>query len=86
MTSWNGNIFRVTGHLGVEFPRKGQWRGALMLYLICARINGWVNTGEAGDLRRHRAHYDVIVMQPTCENSVYVKYLVIYLIYGYDRW
>ena len=23
---------------------------------------GWVNNGEAGDLRRHRAHYDVIVM------------------------
>ena len=25
-------------------------------------INDWVNIGEAGDLRRHRAHYDVIVM------------------------
>ena len=23
---------------------------------------GWVNNGEAGDLRRHRVHYDVIVM------------------------
>ena len=43
-------------------PHKGQWRGALMLSLICTRINGWVNTGEAGDLRRHRAHYDVTVM------------------------
>ena len=30
--------------------------------LICARISGWVNNGEAGDFRRHRAHYDVIVM------------------------
>ena len=30
--------------------------------LICAWIKGWVNSGEAGDLRRHRAHYDVIVM------------------------
>ena len=26
------------------------------------RTNGWVNTREAGDLRRHRGHYDVIVM------------------------
>ena len=26
------------------------------------RINGWVNNREAGDLRRYRAHYDVIVM------------------------
>ena len=25
-------------------------------------INGWVNNREAGDLRRHRAHYGVIVM------------------------
>ena len=43
-------------------PHKGQWRGALMFSVICARINGWVNNREAGDLRRHRAHYDVIVM------------------------
>ena len=34
-----------------------------MFSLICARINGWVNNREAGDLRRYRAHYDVIVMQ-----------------------
>ena len=46
----------------VNSPHKGQWRGALMFTLICARINGWVNNCEAGDLRRNRAHYDVIVM------------------------
>ena len=49
----------------VNSPHKGQWRGALMFSLICALINGWVNNREAGDLRRHRAHYDVIVMHPT---------------------
>ena len=46
----------------VNSPHKGQWRGALMFSLICTRINGWVNNGEAGDLRRYRVHYDVIVM------------------------
>ena len=46
----------VTG----EFPHKGQWRGALMFSLICAWINSWVNNRKAGDLRRSRAHYDVI--------------------------
>ena len=46
----------------VNSPHKGQWRGALMFTLICARIYGWVNTREAGDLRRYRLHYDVIVM------------------------
>ena len=44
-------------------PHKGQWRGALMFTLICARINGWVNNREAGDLRRYRAPYDVIVIE-----------------------
>ena len=46
----------------VNSPHKGQWRGALMFSLIRARINGWVNNGEAGNLGRHRTHYDVIVM------------------------
>ena len=46
----------------VNSPHKGQWSGALMFSLICAWINGWVNNCEAGDLRRHRAHYDIIVM------------------------
>ena len=44
----------------VNSPHKGQWRGALVFSLMCAWINGWVNNREAGDLRRHRAHYDVI--------------------------
>ena len=46
----------------VNSPHKGQWRGALMFSLICTWINGWVNNCEAGDLRRHCIHYDVIVM------------------------
>ena len=46
----------------VNFPHKGQWREVLMSSMIRAWINGWVNNREAGDLRRHRAHYDVIVM------------------------
>ena len=46
----------------VNSPHKGQWRGALMFSLICARINDWVNKLEAGDLWRHRGHYDVNVM------------------------
>ena len=47
----------------VSSPHKGQWHGALMFSLICAWTNGWVNNREAGDLRRHRAHYDIIVME-----------------------
>ena len=61
--------FRVTGHLCGEFtgapvnsPHKGQWRGTLMFSLIYAWLNGWVNNRETGDLRRHRTHHDVTVM------------------------
>ena len=46
----------------VNSPHKGQCRGAPMFSLICVWINGWVNNSEAGDSRRHRAHYDVNVM------------------------
>ena len=64
MTSSNGNIFRVTGHLCGEFtghrwsrspvnsPHKGQWSGALMFSLFCARINDLISNREAGYLRR----------------------------------
>ena len=78
MTSSNGSIFRVSGPLCGEFtghPHKGQWRGALMFSLICAWIKGWVNNHKAGDLRRHRAHYDVAVIRsrPTAYLSTSLK-------------
>ena len=72
MTSSNGIFFQrywpfVRGihRSPVNSPHKNQWRGALMFSLICAWIHGWVNDGEAGDLRCHRAHYDVTVMWNT---------------------
>ena len=75
MTSWHGKVFRITGpfHDDVikwkHFPRHWPFvrgiHGSLGL-LICARINGWVNNREAGDLRRRCTHYDVIVM---CKES-----------------
>ena len=67
MTSSNGNIFRVTGHLCGEFtgPRWIPHTKASDAELWCflwSAINGWVNNREAGDLRRHRGHYDVMVI------------------------
>ena len=49
----------------VNSPHKGQWREALTFSLICVWINGWVNNREAGELRRYRAQYDVIIMFST---------------------
>ena len=66
MTSSNGNIFRVTGHLCGEFtgprwiPHTKASDAELWCFLWSA--SDWVNNREAGDLRRYCAHYDVIVM------------------------
>ena len=69
LASSNGTIFPVTGLLceGIHrsllnSPHKGQWRVALMFSLICAWNNIWVNNRVVGQLRRHRAHYDVTLM------------------------
>ena len=46
-----------------EFPAQRPVTQSFEVSSIWARINnGWVNNRKAGDLRRHRAHYDVIVM------------------------
>ena len=55
----------------VNSPHKDQWRGVLMFSLICAWRNRWVNAREAGDLRRHRAHYDVTVMRSDWECGIF---------------
>ena len=46
----------------VELPAQ---RSVTRSFDVCfdLRLNkGWVHNREAGDLRRHRAHYDVTVM------------------------
>ena len=67
MTSSNGNIFRDTGHLCGEFTGPGEFPEQRPVtrsfdgFFIYTRMNDWVNNREAGDLRRHRGHYDVSV-------------------------
>ena len=69
MTSSNGSIFRVSGPLHGEFtghrwiPLTKASDAQLWSFRWSAPwINCWVNNCEAGDLRRHHAHYDVTVM------------------------
>ena len=54
---------RVIHRSQVDSPHRGQLRGTLMLSLICPWTNGWINNRDAGDLRRHRAHYNVAVIR-----------------------
>ena len=60
----------------VYSPLKGQWRGALMFLLICAWTNGWANSRGADDFRRHRAHYDVPVIQCVCIAYIWSRLLI----------
>ena len=46
----------------VSSSHKGQWRGALVFSFICTWTDAWANNRNAGDLKRHRAHYNVTVM------------------------
>ena len=65
-------------------PVTGGWRGDLTFSSICARLKGWVNNLEAGDWRRHRAHYGITVMNlkmcfdtlhQDCEDAVGTFYI-----------
>ena len=71
MTSSNANIFRVTGPLCGEFTGPGEFPtprpvtrsfDVFVDQRLNKRLSELVNNREAGDLRRHRGHYDVIVM------------------------
>ena len=46
----------------VNSPHQSPVTRSFDVFFDLAWINIWVNIREAGDLRRHRAHYDVIVM------------------------
>ena len=50
----------VTG----EFPSQRPVTRGFDGFLSVPWINGWVSSRRADDLRRHRTHYDVIVMVP----------------------
>ena len=68
MTSSNGNIFRVIGHLCGEFTGLGEFPAQRPVtrcfdVFLDQRLNKRLkNNGEVGDLRRHRTHYDVTVI------------------------
>ena len=68
MASSNGSIFRFTGPLRGEstghrlIPLTKASDAELWCFLWSSWTNGRANNGDAGDLKRHRAHYDVTVI------------------------
>ena len=67
MTSSNGNIFRVT-----RLFYAGNSPVSVMFSLICIGTNDWIDNWDAGDLRRHRAHYDVPVINFFIDIAIHV--------------
>ena len=77
MTSSNGNIFRVTGHLYGEFTgefpaQRPVTRGFDVFFDLCP--NKRLSKQSWGDLRRYHVHYDVTVMSCTCPRSTTCAY------------
>ena len=58
-----------------EFPAQRPVTRSFGVFFDPHPNNGWVHNGEAGDLRRYRAHYDVAVMT----NPANVRGAVIYI-------
>ena len=67
LSNWNFSALLIlcAGNWPVtdEFPSQRPVTGSFKMFSpIATWTIGWVNTRYAGDLRRHRAHYDVTVM------------------------
>ena len=68
---------------GIHRCQKGQRRGALIFSLICTWRNGWASNQNAGDLRRHGAHYDATIMGLDClcgyraSRECWIRHLII---------
>ena len=77
MTSSNENIFRVTvhlwgesaGHCWISPTKASDAELPVMFSVTCAWTNGWANNRDAGDMRRHRTHYEVNEMMKS--NALY---------------
>ena len=78
MTSSNGIISTLLALCAGNSPVTGEFptqrpltRSFDVFYDL--RLNGWINNCEAGDLRRHRTHYDVTVMNSLCFPSLKIE-------------
>ena len=58
------------GHRSVPLTKVSD--AELWYFLIYVLTNGWANNRYAGDLRRHRAHYDVDVIKATRPTNIWI--------------
>ena len=70
MVTFSALLTLCAGNSLVTSESQSQRSAMQMFSLICAWTYGCVNIRDTGDLRRHRAHYDVTVMFSSCENAM----------------
>ena len=67
------NLFGSLALISAKLPSKLEQlrRYFILIIVTCVSVwwtNRWANNRDAGDLRRHRAHYDVNAMSATLNN------------------
>ena len=84
-TSWHGNAFCITGPLWGESTRdwwiplsKDQWCRALMIPLMSAWTNCWINSQGAGELRCLDTHM-TLLYDDVLFSSIFFKTLELWL-------
>ena len=89
MSSSNGNIFCVTGPWAGNSPVTGEFPGHRWIPLTKASdaelrsflwyaLEPTANDRDAGDLRRHRSHYDAIVVKMDMFSSVqFILFIIV---------
>ena len=60
-----------------EFPAQRPVTRSFDVFFDRRQLNGWVNTREAGDLRRYRAHYDVMVMRQIARRQDFARGMLV---------
>ena len=53
-----------------SFPHKGQWRGAIDVFVDLHLYKCWANNPDTGDFKRHGTYYNVTVTVATVGNTI----------------
>ena len=70
---WGESTSESTGHQSILSTKANVSELRWLFSLMCAWTNVQANNQNAGNLRRHRAHYDVTVMLPTVCSNIFLS-------------
>ena len=86
MEAFSALLAICAGNPGEILAHKGPWHGAFMFSLICVLMNDWVNKREAGDLRRYRTRYDVIIVMNILQREILIQFTTMFSLFQINSW